>query len=261
MSKIGTLIYLLLTSFAVMGQGCIESEYDKLDESEDWTIRFSDDCTEHWQTKWHLDGLRADVFNNQDGMVFSAGPVAGDDACHAVLWTKESFKGDIKVEYEYTRTDAQLKFVNILYIQATGTGSGSYKTDIFEWNDLRIIPSMNLYYKNMNAIHISYAAMDPDDKDNKDYIRVRRYPVISNFNNTEIPEASFNTGLFVPGKKYKITAIKTTGKLYFRIEGQDKSEYFKWDTSVFPEIIEGRVGLRHMYTSSALYKDFKIYTK
>jgi len=261
MNKILTLFKLIFISVTVLGQGCVESDFSKLANSKDWKIQFSDECTENWQTKWHLDGLRANVTHNKNGMVLTAGPIEKDNSCHAVLWTKESFKGDIKIEYDYTRTDVLKQNVVMLYIQATGTGKGPYTHDIFEWNDLRIIPAMNMYYNNMNALHISYSAYDRSDPNHEDYIRVRRYPVVTHFKDTEIPEARFNTGLFKPGKTYRITAIRTTGKLYFKVEGQGKSECYEWDTSDFPDVTEGRVGLRHMYTRSAMYKNFKIYTK
>ena len=38
-------------------------------------------------------------------------------------------------------------------------------------------------------------------------------------------------------------------------------EHFEWDISEIAPISEGRIGLRHMFTRSALYKNFKIYTK
>jgi len=40
-------------------------------------------------------------------MILSAGPTAGSDSCHAVLWTKRSFSGDVKIEFEYTRADTK----------------------------------------------------------------------------------------------------------------------------------------------------------
>ena len=52
-----------------------------------------------------------------------AGPVPRENASHAVLWTKQSFAGDVKIEYEYTRTDDANQYVNILYIQATGSAA------------------------------------------------------------------------------------------------------------------------------------------
>ena len=46
------------------------------------------------------------------------------------------------IEYDFTRLDSsKYYFVNILYIQATGSGQGEYAEDISKWNDLRKIVS------------------------------------------------------------------------------------------------------------------------
>ena len=73
----------------------------------------------------------------------------------------------------------------------------------------------------MKTLHISYAAFDSNNFNaNNDYVRARSYPVIEgeNFNTTtEIPPASFNTNLFKTGETYKITVIKTSDNLYFKL--------------------------------------------
>jgi hypothetical protein len=51
-----------------------------------------------------------------------------------VLWTKRSFAGDVRIEYDFTRLDTALEHTSvcILYIQATGVGNGEFARDIFE---------------------------------------------------------------------------------------------------------------------------------
>jgi hypothetical protein len=39
---------------------------------------------------------KATITNRKDGMDFIAGPEAFNDAHHAVLWTKQDFKGDLR---------------------------------------------------------------------------------------------------------------------------------------------------------------------
>ncbi len=241
-----------------------EDNFKELSESPDWKLRFSDPCTKNWQSNWFLDGQLATIRHSEKGMDFSAGPVNRDDAHHAVLWTKESFKGDIKIEYNYTRTDSQLVNVNILYIQATGIGRDSFETDISKWNEFRKVPTMSKYYNYMKTIHISYAAfnMVNDDPD-ADYIRIRQYPVTEeiSFADMEIPPAHYETGLFLPGVTYKMTWIKTKTKLYLTVEGEDVLKKYSWNLNKPESITEGRIGLRHMYTRSANYSDFKVYVK
>ena len=252
-------------SFYIFGQTSIDKNvFRDLSSSTLWEKKFDDKCTGNWQKKWFLDGMRAEVINSEKGMLFNAGPVIDDNSCHAVLWTKASFEGDIKIEYDYVRTDDRTQQVNIIYIQATGTGTPPYSKDISEWNDLRIIPYMKTYYTYMKCLHVSYAAFENTGKAGTDYIRARMYPVKpgADFNSTtEIPPASSATGLFVPGVNYKITFIKSNNKLYFNVENKDVSKLFSWDLSSFPMVNEGRVGLRHMNARSALYSNFRIYTK
>jgi len=64
------------------------------------------------------------------GMELLAGTEHGNDTCHTVLWTKPSFKGNICIEYDYTRTDTVTRCVNILYFHATGNGEPDYPADI-----------------------------------------------------------------------------------------------------------------------------------
>ncbi|HSD08058.1 DUF1961 family protein, partial [Flavobacterium sp.] len=214
---------------------------------------------------WFLDGLHADIKNTKEGMLFNPGNIEGDDAYNAVLWTKDSFKGDLKIEYNYTKTDAKTIYATILYIQATGIGVAPYSEDITKWNNLREIPAMKTYFNNMKTLHISYASFDNKNTDiKKDYIRARIYPVLSgqNFNTiTEIPSASFETGLFNTGETYKITVIKTREKLYFNVVGKNISKLFTWNLSNTPAVLEGRIGLRHMFSRTALYRDFSVFVK
>ena len=264
MKKNWTTVIMLFFSIILQAQNVSidKNNFKVLNKSKKWCLEFNDNCTENWQSKWFLDGLHATIEHTKEGMNFSSGPEERNDAHHAVLWTKKSFEGDLKIEYSYTRTDEKTKWVNILYIQATG--ANSYASDITEWNDFRTIPAMRKYYRNMNALHISYAAYQKNNTDLKsDYVRVRRYPILpgGRFSDTEIPPASFETGLFNPGETYKITVIKTHEKLYFKVKGKTHEKLFLWDLTNSEPILEGRIGLRHMYARSARYKDFKIYLK
>lgn len=259
--------YCLLVFVVSSIMGCTrqkKSEFEQLNDSPDWELKFSDPCTENWQTNWFLDGEIARVEQDKSGMDLIAGPENRNDAHHSVLWTKQSFKGDIKIEYEYTRTDSQVVNVNILFIQATGKGTDIFDEDITKWNDFRKVPTMSKYYNNMKTIHISYAAfpMVNEDPDN-DYLRVRRYPVSEevSFEDMEVSPSFFKTGLFLPNVTYKMTWIKSGNRLYLSVIGDGKLKTYSWDLSAFEPIQEGRIGLRHMYTRSARYKNFKVSVK
>ena len=242
--------------------GVSETAFDALNTGRGWNLEFEDRCTKDWKHNWTLDGQVATVENSNKGMHFSAGPEFKNDAHHAVMWTKESLEGDLKIEYDYTRTDSETKCVNILYIQATGKGEEPYVDDISSWKDLREVPAMRTYYENMNALHISYAAF-VNSADTSFYVRARRYPKPENgsFNETKVPPSYDNEGYFKTGVDYHITVIKTNTQLFFKVEDKDADRLFSWDLSEVEPVTEGRIGLRHMYTRSAIYRNFKIYSK
>ena len=240
------------------------TDYNTSDLSADWQMKLYDNCKENWQNYWVLDGLTAKVSNSEKGMNFTAGMKEKNDSSHAVLWSKDVFEGDIKIEFEYTRLDSENRFVNILYIYARGTGEGPFTEDISEWNDLRSIPAMRTYYNNMYLLHISFAAFKNSGIDSIDYIRIRHYPVEKgkNFNSsTGIPPLIENTGLFKTGVPYKITVIKSAKSLYFKIEGESNKKIYSWDIEGYEIKDIGRIGIRHMCMRSALYNNIKVYTK
>ena len=194
-------------------------------------------------------------------MNFRAGPVYKENASHAVLWTKESFTGDLKIEYEYTRTDEATRAVNILYIQATGDEKQGLARDISEWADQRTEPAMRVYWGQMHTYHISYAAFGGKFIDEGyDYIRARRYrPDVLPRKNGPIFQPDYQrTGLFATGVPHQVTVIKQGDDLFMQISNAEKEYLCHWKTGDQPPITEGHIGLRHMYTRSARYRDFRV---
>lgn len=258
-------LLVLFFSALVKGQNTEAVDFENLNRAKHWQLVFDDAGTKDWRTKWFLDGKEAEIKNTKDGMLFGGGAMEGNEAHHAVLWTKDSFKGDLKIDYDYTKTDSKTAWATILYLQATGIGVAPYMEDISKWNDLREIPAMKTYYNYMKTLHISYASFENKNTDIKnDYIRIRKYPVAAgqNFNKTtEIPDAYFQTGLFNVNETYRITIIKANQKLYFKVVGKTVSKLFCWDLSNTTAITEGRIGLRHMHTRVAQYKNFRVFTK
>lgn len=226
-----------------------------------WQEVFSDTGTGDWRKQWFLDGEVGSVKTGPEGMELTAGPEFRNDAHHMVLWTKESFEGDLKIEYEYTRLDNETRCVTILYIQATGSGVAPYVKDITKWNELRRVPAMRTYYDNMNTYHISYAALSNTGEHRPSYIRARRYmPNKNGLKDTELEPDYTPVGLFAPGVPHKITAMKKDRDIFLRIENPDQVYYCHFTNPKLPTITEGRIGLRHMFTRSARYKNLRIST-
>jgi hypothetical protein len=100
-----------------------------------------------------------------------------------VLWTKNSFKGVVKIEYDYPRLDHENRCITILSIQATGTGQAPYVKEIDQWNELCKVPAMI-------TCHVDDAAVP------EGYIRGRRYvPEKNGLKGTELEPDCFLEGL------------------------------------------------------------------
>lgn len=243
----------------VLLEGAEEEPFMKAAEGL-WVQVFSDSGTENWKKQWFLDGEVGMVKNGPVGMTLTAGPEFRNDAHHMVLWTRESFAGDLKIEFEYTRLDDETRCVNILYIQATGTGEGEFTEDISKWSELRRVPSMRMYFDYMNLYHISYAAF-PNGADTTAYIRGRRYlPGGRGLKGTEMKPDYFPKGLFEKGVSHQITVIKRARDLFMKVENEEQTACFHMSNPNLPPVVEGRIGLRHMFTRSARYKNFRVST-
>lgn len=237
-----------------------ETAFERLDTGE-WQVVLRDAGDGDWRENWSLDGLTAKVTHGPEGMHFASGPEEGNHADHAVLWTRESFAGDVRIDFLYTRTDEAIRNVNIIYVQATGSGEGDYAEDIMAWRHLREEPWMKHYFRTMNTYHISFAAFGTKNTDpEEDYIRARRYrPKLGEgLSGTDLKPDYARTGLFQPGVTCRVTVIKTDRDLRMRVLDGERAYYCHWRNEDLPIIAEGRIGLRHMYARSARYQNFSV---
>lgn len=223
-----------------------------------WQEVFSDSGQIDWRKQWFKDGDLASVENTPQGMLLKAGPVPYDDAHHLVLWTRQEFSGDLKIEYDFTRIDRSdtVRAVNILYIEATGSGDVGYDRDISKWRELRRKPAMKLYYNHMNTYHISYSVVEPKARE---YVRARRYMPGNGLKGSDLAPEYYETGLFQPGVKYHITVVKRGQRLWMNVKNESTDRTFYFDGRDFPPVESGRIGLRLMFTRQTLIGDFKVY--
>ncbi len=225
-----------------------------------WESVFFDDCTGDYRDQWFLDGQVGTVTNTPDGMRLTSGTEWANDAHHMVLWTRASFEGDVKIEYDYRRLDSSPQGVNIIYIQATGSGDGPYAQDIAEWAELRRVPAMREYFNHMNTYHISYAVETPAGSA---YIRARRYiplPEGQGLRGTAVMPDYGPTDFFASGVGYGITIIKRDQELFMRVteKNSGRTAHYHWNNDTHPPITEGRIGLRQMTTKNAMYANFRV---
>ncbi len=259
------LLKFLVSLVALVSSGChmlaVDGrEFESLDTAA-WQEVMSETGAGDWRDNWFFDGLTAKVTKGENGMHFAAGPEEGNHADHAVLWTKESYTGDVRIDFLYTRTDEAIRNVNIIYVQATGSGKGEYAEDIMAWRQLREEPWMKNYFRTMNLYHISFAAFGTKNEDpEEDYIRARRYMpgVDAGLGGTDLKPDYARTGLFLPGVTYRVTVIKQGRDLRMRVMDGDRAYYCHWRNESLPAVEEGRIGLRHMYARSARYQNFSI---
>jgi hypothetical protein len=239
----------------------MKKSFESLCSSRQWHLEFRDSGTEDWSRFWVLDGLEANVSNDAQGMTFSGGPKQ-DNSSHGVLWTKQRFKGDMRIKFTMTRLDEINRFVNILYFQANGIGTEDAPLDIHRWPEQRNIPYMATYFEKMDLLHMSYAAFDNENDDPDDYIRVRRYPVTPDrsFDEIEVEPTIYNTGLYKTGESYEMEVIKTRSDLALRVNGAGQELYQHWDISGVAPVHDGPFGIRHMHKKVTRYRDVEIYT-
>jgi hypothetical protein len=228
----------------------------------EWNKVFDDPGTGDWRQAWVLDGLKGSVRNTPAGMILKSGPTYMEDASHLVLWTKASFTGDVRVEYDFTRLDTNLvdPAVCILYLQATGLGTPPYAENVIEWKDLRQVPAMSTYFKYMNCYHISYSTTGGRDFN---YVRARRYPQRGGtFDADTRVQPSFDqVDLFHAGETWRLQFQKEGRHLSFAATlGKDRHEWV-WDATNHPPILKGNIGLRQMWTRESRIANFAVYEK
>ena len=223
---------------------------------QNWHEIFYDPGNEDWRTRWFLDGTKAIVKNDPEKMQLDT----KNDA-FAVLWTQESFEGDLKIEYDFLRADNYPHGVNIIYIEATGKNKNGYDEDIFTWREKRKNAYMSDYFAYMNTYHISYAT------DGNDYVRGRRYTpnkgIIDKLKlwGTAIEGGLQNTKLFGDKQWVHITVIKQEKDLYVEFKHPDKSLFSHLHNADKAGVKKGRIGLRLMPKRLSYFKNISVSTR
>ncbi len=236
------------------------------------TILFEDTMTGDWRDHWFLDGKKGELTQDENGLHIQAdtepniwqrrgeSPEMRErfDSYHMVLWTQQEFEGEIGVSYEMSRTSEGFTF--LLYMLAQGVGWGEYAEDITEWNELRDIARMNLYFGGMNLTCVTF----------RNQIRLRRYPWMDEegegFTDNLIGEMLDYDQLPV-GNTYKVDVELRTETLRIRMEEVGNPENVLDRTFTRIDDLDprrpapstrGRIGLRHMIGTGVRYRNFQV---
>jgi len=263
---------LLLTLAVFLGAACQTTASETPPSQNPSTILFEDPMTGDWRDNWFLDGEKALLEQDEKGLHFVATTIPGIwqkraespeqrdlfDSLHAVLWSKEEFEGEIAVSFEMSRTSEGFTF--LLYMLAQGIGTPPYAEDITEWNDLRKVSRMNLYFGKMNLTCVTF----------RDQIRLRRYPWMDakelDYTDNLIGEMMDYDRLPV-GNNYKVDVELRSETLRIRIKEIGNPENvldrtFSRIDDIDPRrpapSTRGRIGLRHMTGTSVRYRNIQI---
>lgn len=249
--KLGFLLLLAMT--------CIIHAQDSA-APDSWKLVFSDPGTGDWEQNWFRDGAESTLTNTPEGLIYKTGPRNKKDAAHEVLWTKQSFNGDLRIAFDFTRLDSNLEHVSvcILYFHAIGRG-GEHPEDIAAWKTERAVPQMARYFQGMKLYHISYACTGGDDRN---YIRARQYPTRGNFSKDTLIEPSYeNIDLFKPGETWHLVFEKVGSSLRMTASKGPEDYEWTWDLSGRPDLTHGRIGLRQMRDRESRIANFQVFQK
>jgi hypothetical protein len=262
----------LLALAACLACACQSTEQKNSPAENPPTILFEDPMTGDWRDNWFLDGEKAVLEQDENGLRITAATLPGIwekrkespeqrelfDSLHTVLWTKEEFEGEIGVSFEMTRNSEGFTF--LLYMLAQGIGTPPYAEDLTEWNDLRKISRMDLYFGKMNLTGVTF----------RDQIRLRQYPWMDDegreYTDNLIGEMLDYDGIPV-GKNYKVDLELRAETLRIRLEeignpdnvlDRTFSRTDGRDPRRPAPSTRGRIGIRHMTGTEVAYWNFRI---
>lgn len=231
-------------------------------------VLFEDSMAENWQAKWFLDGEKATLEHRDGGLAFLTEESGIDkrvdrepfDSQHAVLWTRESFAGPIRITYKYTRLPG-CTWQKLIYIQAQGVGEGPFDEDIHAWKDRREVAVMSEYFNHMDLIGLSL----------RNEVRCKRYPwndlAGNDLEDEFLPRANHDG--WPIGHELDVVLEKRKESLLLRITDTVTGETVvdhTWDLTDArvlekrdPKYVEaGRIGIRQMGGHKIFMRDFKV---
>lgn len=214
-----------------------------------WTLAFDDPGSGGWSGKYDLHGPPCAQASNVGGIRLRS-CASEDDSL--ILWTRQRFDGDMKVEYDYrilSNLSPTQEIASALLI-GTGDGATGLPADFAAWT----VPFDQGRYQNTNTLWMNYAYQNPASGDPL-RIRLRRNPGYNNLGDAP-PEFPFNVGT-----TYHIVVEKVGSNFTVSVTGPSGTRSHTWSNSSIGGITGGYVGFRNMHFRETLISNVRIYTR
>lgn len=219
-----------------------------------WNLVFSDVGTGNWNVKWTVSKAEQDstgtITNTPQGIKVTAGR---SNPGSVMLSSRDTFGGDIKVEYDLTILDgggippgATGRAIGLLIAK----GIAPKPVDLSDWTTHDDIAD---YQDFARGIWMNYAYRNPDET----YLRLRQVPGYIQTNPDSTPDFPFTTGTL-----YHIIATKedTTFSVSVKNMSTNQTKTHTWTASAIGTA-EGNVAFRAMGYREYLLKNIKVYEK
>lgn len=227
-----------------------------------WRLAFSDNGTGRWSDDWVLFGNpeRISVTNGPDGMTFRAGDGTDANADHAILWSKRSFSGDLRVEWDYTVLDRYSStippngYCSALMLYSSGAGTFGLPTELLAWPQQarQADTSGRYFHERTRGLQLNYAFVG-DPRGNRFRIRANPGYLLG----TESDETDF----FRPGASYHVAVEKTGAVVGVKVAELSSGREFSttFADPLLQNYSSGRIGLRNMNRRESRYAKVRVY--
>lgn len=229
---------------------------------QNWDLVWTDSGAENWSEDWLLFGSpdRISVTNSPGGMTLRAGDGTDAKADHAILWSRRSFAGDLRVEWDYTVLDRYSSVVppggycSALLLYGHGIGSAEAPADLLAWSPQarQADTSGRTMSETTSGLQLNYAFVG-DPRGNR--VRLRVNP------GYRLGAESAETDFFEVGVPYHVAIEKHQATLSITVTESRSSRVFstRFDDPLLHQHSNGRIGFRNMNRRESVYANIRVY--
>jgi hypothetical protein len=228
---------------------------------DDWREAFVADHKRDWRAEWFLFGDPSrgiTVSNSAAGLTLRAGDGSDPRRDHAVLWSKRTFTGDVRIEYDVTVLDGyaspppKISYCSALLVHAQG--ATNYPSDLAAWTaaQANADTSGNFVNTNTRGLQLNYAFVG-DVRGNR--LRLRVNPGYALAGQSDI------TTLFRQGQTCHVSATKAGALLTVHVTDGKATFSHTFTDAGLAAHGSGRIGLRNMNRREARYANLRVYER